>query len=684
MINLAFKIDSIITNSGMHESISKYFNKSVLENNRNVHLVILLLLPLIIYIRTIGFQIIGFDDNGIIDNADLWLKTLKGGGGILKTLLSLGNFGNSFYRPIQFLTYEIDASISGNNPWMYHISNILVHLAAVVTLYYFLQRFNIARKISFAVALLFSVHPLTAVAVGWVPSRGDTLIALFGMLTFISYDVYWQKRQLRYLYIHFIIFFITFLTKETTVFFPLFLLSYSIFVLKDSFSLKKYMPFFGGWTVCIVIFFILRKLSFHESMPPDAFTFQNFVKNLPAIPILFGKIIIPYNLSTLPLFDAASLLIGILTLIPVGIFCFSKAVHKNSLYLWALSWIVLFNIAPMFYRLANADYFYNYLEHRDYLPMIGAFLIVAIFIREYRLSEKGLFLYGFTTLLAIFSVQSFIQSGYYKENFAFNNRAVECNPRNASALSGRGVNYFGQGKTDKALADLNASLNIWENAMSFFYRGIIFESQNKNSQAMGEYSKAMQCLNTLPSANAMAQVLSSQANQKYNRQDYEGSLSDLEMAAQIDSTIPQIYYNRGNTHLAMKHYRLAIQDYDKTLSMIPKSVDVFTNRGIAKYELHDYEGALLDYKEAIAINPFYILPYNNIGVTLRELNRYDEAISYFNRVIALDSKVGAAYYGRATVKLRQKDVESAVLDLMEAKRLGYAGAVQLMQGLGIR
>jgi protein O-mannosyl-transferase len=668
----------------MREFFKTYLNRAAIENDRRLHIIVLLILPLIVYIRTIGFQIIGFDDNGIIDNADIWLKTFKGGGDVLKTLLSLGNFGNSFYRPIQFLTYEIDASISGNSPWMYHVSNILVHLGSVITLYYFLQHFDIPKKVSFIVSLIFSVHPMTAVAVGWVPSRGDTLIALFGMLTFISYDNYIRRKQLRYLYWHFAIFFITFMTKESTVFFPFFLCAYSILLLKDTFTLKKYLPLFSGWAVAMGIFFILRKLSFHESMPPDAFTLQNFIKNLPAIPSLFGKIIIPYNLSTLPLFDAASLIIGILIIIPVAIFCIRKAADKNYLYLWGLAWVILFNIAPMFYRLSNADYFYNYLEHRDYLPMVGMFLIAAIFIKEHQLSDKKYFTYVLLVVLVLFSAQSFIQSGYYKENFSFNNRAVECNPRNASALSGRGVNYFGQGKVDLALADLNASLAIWENAMSYFYRGIIYETQNKNSKAMNEYSKAMQNLNTLPSANAMAQVLSSRANQKYNRQDYEGSLNDLDMAAQIDSTIPQVYYNRGNTHLAMKHYQLAIRDYDKTLSMSPKSIDVFTNRGIAKYETHDYEGALRDYKEAVTINPFYILPYNNMGVTLRELNRYDEAISYFDRVIGMDSKLGAAYYGRATVKLRQRNFESAVLDLVEARKLGYAGAAQLMQELGIR
>ncbi len=668
----------------MRKFLKTYLSSAAIENNRRLHILLLLILPFLIYVRTIGFQIIGFDDNGIIENAALWLNTLKNGGDVVKSLLSLGNFGNSFYRPVQFFTYEIDASISGTYPWMYHISNILVHLGTVVTLYYFLQHFEISRKVSFFVSLIFSVHPLTAVAVGWVPSRGDTLIALLGMLTFISYDNYIRQRQSLYLYGHLAVFFITFMTKESTVFFPLFLGVYSVFLLKDKFTFKKYFPLFTGWVIAIAVFFILRKFSFHEAMPPDAFTLQNFVKNLPTIPSLFGKIIIPYNLSTLPLFDAVSLLIGILTIIPVGIFCVRKAVTKNYLYVWGLAWVVLFNIAPMFYRLSNADYFYNYLEHRDYLPMIGMFLMAALYVKEYQVDNKKYFTYAVVFVLVLFSVQSFIQSGYYKENFVFNNRAIECNPRNASALSGRGVNYFGQGKVDMALSDLTASLSIWENAMSYFYRGIIFETQNKNSKAMNEYSKAMQCLNTLPSANAMAQVLSSRANQKYNRQDFEGSLNDLDMAAQIDSTIPQIYYNRGNAHLALKHFKLAIADYDKTLSMSPKSVDVYTNRGIAKYEVHDYEGALRDYKEAITINPFYILPYNNMGVTLRELNRYDEAISYFDRVIGMDSRLGAAYYGRATVKLRQKNFESALLDLEEARKLGYSGAAQLMQELGIR
>ena len=662
------------------EKVKNFLEKISYRDNARLHLLIIITLPLFLYVRTIGFGILGFDDNGIIDEAAKWLTEVKAGDDIPGHLAKLGNFGDSFYRPVQFLTYEIDASFSQKNPWMYHISNLLVHLATVVVLYFFLLHFNFKRTSAMIAAMLFSVHPLSAVAVTWIPSRGDTLIALFGMLLFITYDNYFKTGKTSHLVLHMILFLITVLTKESTVFFPVFLFFYSQYILKVPFNWKKYLPFFISWTGFIGVYFILRRLLFHNGMPPDAFTLGNFMKNLPALPSLLGKIIIPFKLSTLPLYDSQTLLVGLLCFVPLMILAVKKALQKNYIYIWGLTWFVAFNLAPMFYRLGTADYFYNYLEHRNYLPMLGIVLMLVAYATEtFHAHKERIVKFIAIGLIFLFTGMSFVQSNYYKDSQQFNARAYDCNDKNITALNGLGMNAFMAGNIDNALFIFNKSINIWKNALAYYYRGCIYELRGQNDKAMADYTMIMQYVNTLPSQGILVDALNNRASQKVKRKDMEGAVYDLMLASQIDTTNFTVVYNLGNYQMELKKFDLAVISFTKALAIKKDMYEAFTNRGICRYELKDYNGALEDYQDALKINPFYQLAYNNTGVTLRELGRYDESIEYFNRTLSMNSRFAAAYYGRATVELKQNNLKAAESDFIEALRLGYEPAKQFLR-----
>src|SRR5438067_8811884 len=93
---------------------------------------------------------------------------------------------SNFYRPLQRLTYTWDYAWFGFAPWGYHLSNIVLHAAAAVMLFLFLEKiaasFGVARGRFFAAlaALIWAVHPLHTSAVCYVAGRADLLAVLFG------------------------------------------------------------------------------------------------------------------------------------------------------------------------------------------------------------------------------------------------------------------------------------------------------------------------------------------------------------------------------------------------------------------------------------------------------------------------------------------------------------------------
>lgn len=115
-----------------------------------------------------------------------WRLILPGFGHFLFTDAT----ASDFYRPIQRLTYTFDYALYGfGHPWGYHLTNILLHAATAVMLFFFVQQL-IARMspagasksdvIPWLVALAWAVHPVHSEAVMYIAGRADVLAALFG------------------------------------------------------------------------------------------------------------------------------------------------------------------------------------------------------------------------------------------------------------------------------------------------------------------------------------------------------------------------------------------------------------------------------------------------------------------------------------------------------------------------
>ncbi|MEI2709189.1 MAG: hypothetical protein V9E96_09285 [Chitinophagaceae bacterium] len=120
------------------------------------HWFILTLLPFFIYIKTTGFQFIDFDDVAIIKNNYPILSDIKNIGWAFKTDAFLTTTGD-FYRPLQTVVFFIDAFIGGERPWIYHLSNVLLHILTVVSLYSLLKKLGSRNLTALFIALIFSV-----------------------------------------------------------------------------------------------------------------------------------------------------------------------------------------------------------------------------------------------------------------------------------------------------------------------------------------------------------------------------------------------------------------------------------------------------------------------------------------------------------------------------------------------
>jgi tetratricopeptide (TPR) repeat protein len=669
-------------------------------------LAILIFLPLIIYIKVIGFDYTQMDDDSIIkDNYNV-----IGSIGNIKEAFTRDAFlsknGNAFYspmktiiyyRPMQTISYMLDASVSGKNPRMYHFTNLIIHIITVVSFYFLLnllfsKNFNNKEisKIPFLLSLLFSVHPLLSSAVSWIPARSDLLIGLFGIWLFITFDKYFSKidksRKIIFFVLHTFLFLVIIITKETAILFPIILLLY-FFLIKNSkikkdttsLSYRSITPFLIIWAFSIFLYLYIRNKISNVSLSESSFGIIPFIKNLPVIPTTIGKFFIPINLSTMPLYNIYEIYSGII-IMAIIIIITLKYLQEGRFYILTGSvWFLLFTIPPMFSRVNYADYVFTYLEHRTYLPVIGLFLIVAFLFKKLiiRIHIRN-FIWIYLIILSEFIFLANENCKNYKDAYTFYFSPIKYN--NPGAYMYKGTIFSKIKDYSNAMECYNMSIALNPNFPTVYInRGYVYSILNDHVKAENDYSRAI-------SLDSTQQILAymNRSLERMKSKNYVGAFSDINKALTMDTTDSRIYFTKGTLELSKNNYQDAVLSFTKAInfnkdtSVINNNSSAYNSRGFAYYNLKNYSNAIDDYKKAIQIKPDFELAFNNLGVALRDSGIINEAIKTFDAAINLSGNYAEAYYNRGLAKQMNNDLNGARDDWNEAFQLGYSSAKELL------
>lgn len=111
--------------------------------------------------------------------------------------------GRCDYRPLRHISYAVDYSLWGLNPFGYHLTNLILHLMAVFLAYLIFMRLGLSGLFAPVGAAIFALHPVQMDAVGYISGRRDVLmglgylIAFFGALRFSEFAATPETRKAR-------------------------------------------------------------------------------------------------------------------------------------------------------------------------------------------------------------------------------------------------------------------------------------------------------------------------------------------------------------------------------------------------------------------------------------------------------------------------------------------------------
>jgi hypothetical protein len=151
--------------------------------------VILTVVTLLLYVRTVTFQFVNFDDDVHVYENPYVRAGLSWSG----LVWAFQIHGPSQWHPLAWMSHQLDWQLFGNNPAGHHGTNLAWHLAGTLLLYVAIQELFGRPGAAAFVAAMFAVHPLNIESVAWVSERRNVLCGVFWMLAVISYSRYARK-----------------------------------------------------------------------------------------------------------------------------------------------------------------------------------------------------------------------------------------------------------------------------------------------------------------------------------------------------------------------------------------------------------------------------------------------------------------------------------------------------------
>ncbi|NQT46123.1 MAG: tetratricopeptide repeat protein [Candidatus Omnitrophica bacterium] len=567
----------------------------------------LFLLIVIVGLAVYGNSLSGeflWDDNVLIVNNPHIKSPLR-----LPALMTQSLFGHydpsdTFYRPVQALTYMTDYSIWRLRPFGYHLTNTLLHIITAILAYLLILQLSRDRLIADSASLLFLVHPVNTAAVAYISGRADTLATSFMLLSSIFYIQYrtLSPENNKKLSLSLIFFGIALLCKESALMLPLIFLAYDLIFKRDGTKKNRLAPYLGVFGI-ICVYLLVRKAVFHSlgtHIPTEtALLGQRLLTGAAAFGIYMRLLFAPVGLHMeWKIAQPQSVMDGrvLLALAILGVLIWTalkmrrKAKGVSFGFLWYLIGVsTVSGILPLNAPLA---------EHWLYLPCIGFFFalisLVSYFVKGY--SGRRIFIGILAIAIFIFSILTIDRNRDWLTSTSFYQKTLESAADSDRIHSNLGLQYQREGRFEAAIEEYKKALAM--NPANHKTRSNLATSYVRIGDldaALTEYKYILQ------EDPDMAGVYSNVGNIYHMKKDYDNAIKYHTRAIQLKKDSPNFYNNLGVAYMATKRYEEAVGLFEEAVSLDPDYLSAWNNLGDSYYRLGDNKKALSAWKKALRL-----------------------------------------------------------------------------------
>ncbi|MBL7691711.1 MAG: glycosyltransferase family 39 protein [Flavipsychrobacter sp.] len=339
-----------------------------------------------------------------------------------------------YYRPLFSDAMILNYQVSGEEPFGYHLVNVLLHMGVVVMLYRLLLRLGVTVTNSFYLSVIFAVHPVLTQAVTWIPGRNDTLLALF-VVPFLSQSLmYAESGKAKSLLLSGLLLLLAFFTKETAVFAAPAAFFLLVLYKGVRWNDKNMLVQYGVWACCFLVWYAARSAAtIQASGIGSAAGFSDMLHRLPVIIQYIGKIMLPVNQSVFPTQEDTVVYFGLMGIALLGALIALSSNRSTDSFKALAGAFGIFLLFLMPALLVPAALNQQTFEHRLYLPAIGIVLALphtALLNNRFSEKQRAMVIGVLCGVLALLNVR---HQHNFSDPLTFWTSAAETSPNSAYA-----------------------------------------------------------------------------------------------------------------------------------------------------------------------------------------------------------------------------------------------------------
>lgn len=588
------------------------------------------------------------------------------------------------YRPIVTLTYFIDNSLYGSNPWGYHLTNILLHSLNGILFYILLIFFiPVNRQNRFLsechfllYTLLFIGHPVLTETVNAISYREDLLVFLFYIASLNLYlslrSRVNNKRLGRVLYLlSCMTCFLALLSKEMAITFPVVIYLYEwIYTDNKEGRLRSVLSnYYVLGYISVVIFYVYLRFYYFRNpgeiiyrwpLAERIFTLPWLLLSYLKLSIFPNSLSADYVIAPMSHFFSVPVILYTASLITLIAVAFKMSKKEKGTAFGALFYIItlspVYNIIPIINPFA---------ERYLYLPLAG--LIIAMMIISRIDSVHGKVTLILCLILCTFSLLVIKRNGVWKDGERLWADTARKIPNSSRSFINLGLHRYHSNRINEAIVAFQAALQIKPNEPSYhYYLGAARFKQGSLDEAINELRAA---LKLKPDESKYYSHIGLIYLEKGR---FDEAITEYLTAISINPGDPGIYNELGNVYYKKGMLNEARNAYKTALRLNSGDPELHNNLANVLADLKITPDAIHHYQSALRLNPNYGSAYFNLGLIYAEKGQIDKAIKYYQAALRLDPKHYKAHYNLGLAYLKKGMKEKADTELEISVRLRKA------------
>lgn len=559
----------------MTNSLTKYFS------NKGFVFGLLIIVPLILFFKSLYYDFSPMDEQWLIVRKFDWLKNTGNFSAAFTT-----SIGELYYRPLLTISLMLNAATSGLNPFSYHLTNLILHIFCVLSLYKLLTLLKTNNITAVLLSLVFAVHPGLLHGVVWIPGRNDVILCLFMLLSLISLVQYINQNKAKFLVYHFLFFILALLTKENAILFPVI---YVVLFLFAGNNKKKTVLLSVLWIGFVIAWYFVKISVINSTLGTGKGFGNTLLLTLQGILMYAGKTVFPFSNSISPTVNNTSFVYGGLVIVLSGLLFYRLgAYNKKTAWLGLLLFFITL-VIPSWYG-ASSPIGEQY-EHRIYCPLIGFIILIGQLKTESFLKLSHTILAGFILLLG---VASFLRMGVYKTQFSYLEEGVEDCPENYFFHFQKATILYQSKKYNEAVPYFNSAIQLQPG------RPYLLVSRANNYSMLGMKNEAITDLSIAYERSKDPEILLNRFNTYKQFGDMANAMNDWMILKQYYGKDIDASMEPGGIK------KLSNDKLDQINELIAKEPNrgiLYVNRAKAYMDLRMGKEALADLKKACELEP---------------------------------------------------------------------------------